>query len=111
LSARDRLVNRLSIIGAVSRDTRNLRVDPLEQDWRLASIEIVAGQHAGDEFAGLAVKSEMQFAPGPSGPAMLLLILLTLTKQFQSGAVDHQVHRTMRHRMRPMPGELPAAPA
>jgi hypothetical protein len=28
---------------------------------------------------------------------MLLLIPLTLTKQFQSGAVDHQVHRTMRH--------------
>jgi hypothetical protein len=78
----------------------------------LASIiEIVAGQHAGDEFAGIGVKSEMQLAPGPSGPAMLLLIPLTLTKQFQPGAVHHQVHRTMRHRMRAPSGEVPAASA
>ena len=61
MSARDGLVDRLSIIGAVSRDTRNLRVDLLEQNWHLASIiEIVAGQHAGNEFAGIGVKSEMQ---------------------------------------------------
>lgn len=112
LSARDCLVDRLSIIGAVRRDTRNLRVDLLEQNWRLASIiEIVAGQHAGNEFASIGVKSEMQLAPGPSGPAMLLLIPLTLTKQFQSGAVDHQVRRTMRRRMRPPSGKIPAAPA
>ena len=49
---RDRLVDWFSIIDAVSRDTRNLRVDLLEQNWRSASIiEIVAGQPAGDEFA------------------------------------------------------------
>jgi len=59
----------------------------------------------------IAVKSDMQFAPGAPGSAMLVLVPLALIKQFQSGAVDQQVHRTVRHRMRPPSGKIPAAPA
>ena len=46
MSARDGLVDRVAIIGAISRHTRNLRIDLLKQNRHLASvINVVAGQH------------------------------------------------------------------
>ena len=106
------MVDALFIIRTVSRDARNLRIDLLKQDGYLACIaEIVTGQDGCGDFAGVSVKSEMQFAPEPPGPPMLLLIPFTLAKQFQSGAVDHQVHGAVRRRMRLPSGKVSATPA
>src|SRR3954453_20743642 len=53
----------------------------------------------------------MQLAPGPSRPAVLLLILLALAEQLQPGAVDHQVQRAVRDDLRAAPSEATAAAA
>ena len=106
------MIDALFIIRTISRDARNLRIDLLKQDWHLACIaDIVAGQGGCGDLAGVGVKSEMQFAPGPPGPAMLLVIPFTLAKQFQTGAVDHQVHGAVRRRMRSPSGKVSATPA
>src|SRR3954453_9897548 len=53
----------------------------------------------------------MQLAPGPSRPAVLLLILLALAEQLQAGAVDRQVRRAVRDDLRAAPSEATAAAA
>ena len=68
-----------------------------EQGRHLTSvIGAVVGQHAGDDLAGVGVHGDVELAPGPARPAVLLLVPLALAEQLQAGAVDHQVHRTMR---------------
>ena len=39
-------------------------------------------------LASVSIDGEMQFAPGPARPAVLLLIPLALAEELQAGAVD-----------------------
>ena len=73
LLARDRLVGRLAVIGTVRRDARDFALDLLEQvRYPTGAIGLVAGQDTGDDLARVGIESEMELAPGPAGPAMLL---------------------------------------
>src|SRR5215218_4594790 len=68
-------VHRLAIIGAVRRHGRDLALDRLEQCRHLTGvIGGVVGQEAGDDLAGIGADGEVQLAPGPARPAVLLRI-------------------------------------
>src|SRR3712207_7033428 len=57
------------------------------------------------DLAGLGIDGDVDLAPGPARPAMLLLVPLALAEQLQPGAVDHQMHRAVRDDLGPPPGE------
>ena len=63
------------------------------------------------DLARVGVESEMELAPGSADPAVLLVLPLALPEQFQAGAVDQQVQRSMRHDTRPSPSKAAAATA
>src|SRR3712207_9121384 len=57
------------------------------------------------DLAGLGIDGDVDLAPGPARPAVLLLVPLALAEQLQAGAVDHQMHRAVRDDLGPPPGE------
>jgi len=52
---------------------------------------VTLGQHIGCDLAGVAVDGQVQLAPLPTRPAVLLSIPLALAEQLQAGAVQHKV--------------------
>src|SRR3954454_15405715 len=108
----NRLVQGLAVMRTIRRYGRDLALDLPEQRRDLTSVVSgIVGQHGGDNLASIAVNGEMQLAPGPACPAVLLLIPLALAEELQPGAIDHQVHRAVRDDLRPAPSEATAAAA
>src|SRR3954469_5679926 len=108
----DRLVHGLAVIRTVRCHGGDLALDLPEQRRDLTSVVSgIVGQHAGDNLASVGINGEMQLAPGPARPAVLLRIPLALAEQLQPGAVDHQVQRAVRDNLRAAPSEATAAAA
>ena len=71
------MVDRLAVVGSVGGDAGDLALDLPEQGRQLAGvIGPVVGQHAGDDLAGVGVHGQVQLAPGPARPAVLLRVAL-----------------------------------
>src|SRR3954454_24507744 len=98
LVAGNRLVHGLAVIRTIRRYGRDRALDLPEERRDLTSV--VSG-----------IDGEMQLAPGPARPAVLLLIPLALAEELQAGAVDHQVHRAVRDDLRSAPRKATTAPA
>jgi hypothetical protein len=103
---------RLSIVGAIRHDARDLALDLLEQDRHLAGISgFLVGQHTRNDLARLSINGQVELTPGPAGSAVLLAIPFTFPEQLQAGAVDQQVQGTAWGNLRPATGEAATAPA
>src|ERR671916_28612 len=77
LMTEDRLIHRLAVIRTIRRHGRDLALDLPEQRRDLTSVVSgIVGQHAGDALASVGIDGEMQLAPGPARPAVLLLVSL-----------------------------------
>src|SRR4051794_29475204 len=112
LVAGNRLVHWLAVIRTIRRYGRNFAFNLPEQHRDLTSVVSgIVGQRAGDDLASVGIDGEMQLAPGPGRPAVLLLNPLTLAEELQPGAVDHQVHRAVRDDLWSAPSKATAAAA
>src|SRR4051794_18425125 len=112
LVAGNRLVHWLAVIRTIRRYGRNFAFNLPEQHRDLTSVVSgIVGQRAGDDLASVGIDGEMQLAPGPGRPAVLLLNPLTLAEELQPGAVDYQVHRAVRDDLWSAPSKATAAAA
>src|SRR3954470_16269383 len=84
LAAGDSLVHGLAVVRAVGRHGRDLALDLPEQRRHLTGIiDSIVGQHAGDELAGIGIDGDMELAPGPARPTVLLLVPLALAEELE----------------------------
>ncbi len=112
LAARNGLVHRLAITHSVRSCGRNLALRPPEQRRHFAGvIGPIVGQHAGDDLASAGVHGEVQLAPGPPRPAVLLFVPLAPTEQFGAGAFDREIRGPVGNDDRLSPGEATPAAA
>src|SRR3954453_1250527 len=95
MAGRDFGIDVVTVVGAVAGDGRHRPIDPVEQGTDLgAVIDILVGQHRGDDPAGVGVRGEMQHSPGPAPlGAVLLDQPFTGAAELQPRAVHQQVHR------------------
>lgn len=93
----DSVVGRCAIIGAIGRDAANPGVDLVEQRSDLRRIsDIVLGQGRCHDHPGLSIHGQMQFSPGtPRSHTVLFLQPFAGAKDFQPGAVDQQMDRSI----------------
>src|SRR5260370_40400581 len=91
----DLTVDIVAIIGAVTGKRRNRARNLLQQGTDLrAVIDILAGQHGGNNLSRVGVHPDMELSPGPTHLCGVLLDQpLTGTAQFEPGAVHQQVDR------------------
>ena len=75
-------------------------------------VGVAVGQHVGCDLARGSVYGKMELAPRSARSAMLLCVPLSLSEQFQAGAVQHEVDGTCpAHDTRMPAGERPASSA
>ena len=104
------LVHRFAIVRTVRHHGDDLALERLEQRRDLTGIiRGIVGQHAGDDLAGAGIDRDVELAPGPARPAVLLFIPLALAEELQTGAVDHQLQRAVRDDLGLPPGKTAAA--
>jgi hypothetical protein len=92
----DSLVNAVLIVRAVSREGRQGIGELVEQRVNPRSvIAFFLGQLDRDDFAALAIDTDMQFAPGPAaGRAVLFNQPFAGAAELQARAVHQQMQRT-----------------
>ena len=101
MGADEKLISRITVIGAIRKKLVNTTVYLMQKIGQYSYIgDILVGQIRSHDVAVFGINSKVKLAPGPTRAGCLLfakafLAPFTRPKDLQSGAVDNQIQAAL----------------